>query len=47
VTPADAYLGRRHAVVSERQKIKKHPMRKRKKENLPAVAAQVKTRTVS
>ncbi len=38
VTPADAYFGRRHAVVSEREKIKKRTMRKRKKEYLAARA---------
>ena len=31
VTPADAYFGRKHAVVSEREKIKKRTMRKRKR----------------
>jgi putative transposase len=39
VTPADAYFGRRYAVVSEREKIKKRTMRKRKKEYLAARAA--------
>ena len=39
VTPADTYFGRQHAVVSEREKIKKHTMRKRKKEYLAAIAA--------
>jgi len=39
VTPADAYFGRRYAVVSEREKIKKRTMRKRKKEYLAAMAA--------
>ena len=40
VTPADAYFGRRAAVVvSEREKIKKRTMRMRKKEYLAARAA--------
>jgi len=39
VTPADAYFGRKYEVVSEREKIKKRTMRKRKKEYLAAVAA--------
>ena len=39
VTPADAYFGRRYAVISERAKIKKRTMRKRKKEYLAARAA--------
>ncbi len=39
VTPADAYFGRKYAVVSEREKIKKRTMRKRKKEHLAAMAA--------
>jgi putative transposase len=39
VTPADAYFGRQHAVVTEREKIKKRTMRKRKKEYLAARAA--------
>ena len=39
VTPADAYFGRRYAVVSKREKIKKRTMRKRKKEYLAAMAA--------
>ncbi len=39
VTPADAYFGRKYAVVSEREKIKKRTMRKRKKEYLAAMAA--------
>jgi len=39
VTPADAYFGRRYEVVSEREKIKKRTMRKRKKEYLAAMAA--------
>ena len=39
VTPADAYFGRRYAVVSEREKIKKRTMRTRKKEYLAARAA--------
>ena len=38
-TPADAYFGRKHAVVSEREKIKKRTMRMRKKEYLTAMAA--------
>ncbi len=39
VTPADAYFGRKYAVVTEREKIKKRTMRKRKKEYLAAMAA--------
>ena len=39
VTPADAYFGRKYAVVSEREKIKTRTMRKRKKEHLAAMAA--------
>jgi putative transposase len=39
VTPADAYFGRKHAVVSEREKTKKRIMRKRKKEYRAAIAA--------
>ena len=39
VTPADAYFGRKYEVVSEREKIKKRTMRKRKKEYLAAMAA--------
>ncbi len=39
VTPADAYFGRKHEVVSERERIKKRTMRKRKKEYLAAMAA--------
>jgi len=38
-TPADAYFGRRPEVVSERTKIKKRTMRRRKKEYLAASAA--------
>ena len=39
VTPADAYLGRKYAVVLEREKIEKRTMRKRKKDYLAARAA--------
>ncbi len=39
VTPADAYFGRKYEVLSEREKIKKRTMRKRKKEYLAAMAA--------
>ena len=39
VTPADAYFGRKYAVVSERARIKKRTMRKRKKEYLAGMAA--------
>ena len=38
VTPADAYFGRNHAAVSEREKIKTRTRRKRKKEYLAAKA---------
>jgi len=39
VTPADVYCGRQYAIVSERDRIKKRTMRKRKKEYLEARAA--------
>jgi putative transposase len=39
VTPADAYFGRKYAVVSEREKIKQRTMRKRKREYLAKRAA--------
>jgi putative transposase len=39
VTPADAYFGRKYAVISEREKIKKRTMRTRKKAYLAARAA--------
>ncbi len=39
VTLADAYFGRKYEVVSEREKIKKRTMRKRKKEYWAAMAA--------
>jgi len=39
VTPADAYFRRKYAGVSEREKIKKRTMRKRKKDYLAARAA--------
>ncbi len=39
VTPADAYFGRKHVVVSERETTKTRTMRKRKKESLAAKAA--------
>jgi transposase InsO family protein len=39
VTPADVYFGRKYAVVSEREKIKQHTMRKRKREYLTGKAA--------
>ncbi len=39
VTPADAYFGRKYEVVSERARIKKRTMRKRKKEYVAAMAA--------
>ena len=39
VTPMDAYFHRQYAVVSEREKIKKRTMRKRKREYLAAMAA--------
>jgi hypothetical protein len=37
--PFGAYFGRQYAVISEREKIKKRTMRKRKKEYLAARAA--------
>ena len=39
VTPADVYFGRQYAVISERERIKKRTMQKRKKEYLAAIAA--------
>jgi transposase InsO family protein len=39
LTPADAYFGRKYAVVSERDKIKQRTMQKRKKEYQAARAA--------
>jgi transposase InsO family protein len=39
VTPADAYFGRKYEIVSEREKIKRRTMRKRKKEHRAAMAA--------
>ena len=39
VTPADAYFGRKYAVISEREKIKKRTMRTRRKAYRAAMAA--------
>ena len=39
VTPADVYFGRRYAVLSERSKIKRRTMERRKKEYLASKAA--------
>ncbi len=39
VTPADVYFGRQHAVLSERDKIKRLTMKRRKKEYLASKAA--------
>ena len=39
VTPADVYYGRQYEVISERQKIKRRTMQRRKKEYLAAKAA--------
>ena len=39
VTPADVYFGRQHAVLTERSKIKRQTMERRKKEYLDRKAA--------
>jgi hypothetical protein len=39
VTPADVYFGRRYEVLTERSKIKRRTMERRKKEYLAAKAA--------
>ncbi len=39
VTPAEVYVGRHHAVLSEREKIKRLTMKRRKRENLKPLAA--------
>ena len=39
VTPADVYFGRQHAVLTERSKIKRITMQRRKKEYLANKAA--------
>ena len=39
VTPADVHFGRQYEIVSERDRIKRRTMRKRKKEYLAAKAA--------
>jgi hypothetical protein len=39
VTQADAYFGRQYGIVSERDRIKRRTVRKRKKEYLAARAA--------
>ena len=39
VTPADVYFGRRHAVLTERSKIKRRTMERRRKEYLARKAA--------
>jgi putative transposase len=39
VTPADVYFGRQYAVLSERSKIKRKTMERRKKEYLAQKAA--------
>ena len=39
VTPADVYFGRQHTVLTERSKIKRRTMQRRKKEYLACKAA--------
>jgi putative transposase len=39
VTPADVYFGRQHAVLTERDKIKRLTMKRRKKEHLASQGA--------
>ena len=39
VTPADVYFGRQHAVLTERDKIKRLTMKRRRKEYLASQAA--------
>ncbi len=39
VTPADVYFGRQHAVLTERDKIKRLTMKRRRKEYLASKAA--------
>jgi putative transposase len=47
VTPADVYFGTQHEVLTERSKIKRRTMERRKKEYLAQKAAESKPTTVS
>ena len=47
VTPADVYFGRQYAVLTERDKIKRLTMQRRRRNTLPAKRPSQKTETVS